>query len=272
MVRNPRPWVHNLFKVGAGGRTGWYLDTGIMILIVGNVIAVILETVDPLYTAYGYEFYLFEVVSVAIFSVEYLGRLWAATEHPEYSNPIRGRLRFALSPYMLIDLIAILPFFLGFLVDFRFLRAIRLLRFLRLFKLARYTESITLFATVLRKKKEDLVVTSTIGGVLLLLASSLMYFAERNAQPDAFGNIPEALWWGVVTLTTVGYGDVHPETVLGKVIGAAVAVIGIGLFALPASILASGFMEVATEDPEYACPHCGEWVTEDDLLERNRND
>lgn len=270
MFQESRHWVHNLFKVGAGGRLGWYLDTAIMLLILGNVLAVILETVDPLYVAYGYEFYLFEVVSVAVFSVEYLGRLWAATEHPEYSDPVRGRLRFALSPYMLIDLIAILPFFLGFLVDLRFLRAIRLLRFLRLFKLARYTESITLFATVLRRKKEDLVVASTVGGILLLLASSLMYFVERNAQPEAFSSIPEALWWGVVTLTTVGYGDVHPETAFGKAIGAIVAVIGIGLFALPASILAAGFMEVATEGPEYACPHCGEWVTEDDLLEHDR--
>ncbi|XVH30673.1 ion transporter [Haloferacaceae archaeon DSL9] len=267
MYRESRHWVHNLFKVGAGGRLGWYLDTVIMILILGNVVAVILETVDPLYTAYGYEFYLFEIVSVAVFSTEYIGRLWAATEHPEYSDPVRGRLRFALSPYMLIDMLAIVPFFLGFLVDLRFLRAIRLLRFLRLFKLARYTESITLFATVLRKKKADLVVTSTIGAILLLLASSLMYFAERAAQPEAFSSIPEALWWGVVTLTTVGYGDVHPVTTLGKVIGAAVAVIGIGLFALPASILASGFMEVAIEDREYSCPHCGELVSEDDLLD-----
>ena len=262
--RDTRYWVHGLFEVGAGGRLGLWIDWGIMLLIVANVLAVMLETVDPLFHAYGRAFFGFEVISVAIFSVEYLGRLWAATEHPEYSHPVWGRVRYALSPYMLIDFLAIAPFFFAALIDLRFLRALRLIRFLRLIKLARYSESLQLFVNAIRMKREELVITSIVGTIILLLSSSMMYFAERAAQPDVFSSIPAALWWGVITLTTVGYGDVHPVTPIGQALGAGVAVTGIGLFALPASILASGFIEAA-RDGTARCPHCGEEILEEDL-------
>jgi voltage-gated potassium channel len=263
-----RAYVYRMFDVGAGGRFGYYIDSFILVLIIANVVAVTLETVDPLYAAYGREFYGFELISVVIFSIEYLGRLWAATENPEYDHWFWGRLRFARTPYMIIDFLAIVPFFLGAIVDLRFLRMLRLFRFLRLFKLARYDESMVLFTRVIRRKKSDLVVTFSATGLLLLLASSVMYFVETEAQPEAFSSIPATLWWGVVTLTTVGYGDVHPITPLGQFFGAIVAVLGIGLFALPASILASGFIEAAgVEEDEIAadeelefgyCPCCGE--------------
>lgn len=263
-----RAYIYGLFDVGAGGRLGYYIDSFILILIIGNVIAVMLETVAPIYTAYGREFYGFELVSVAIFSTEYLGRLWTATEHPEYNHWLWGRIRFALTPYMIIDLLAIIPFFLSTIVDLRFLRMLRLFRFLRLFKLARYDDSMVLFTEVIRRKKSDLFVTFSATGLLLLLASSVMYFIETTAQPEAFSSIPATLWWGVVTLTTVGYGDVFPVTPLGRFFGAIVAILGIGLFALPASILASGFIEAAgveedelaaSEEPELVyCPCCGE--------------
>ncbi len=260
--KESRAWAHRIFKVGAGGRLGYTIDTAILILIVLNVLAVMLETVDPLHEAYGREFYGFELLSVVVFSIEYLGRLWAATELPEYAHPVWGRLRFAASPYMIVDLLAIVPFFFGAIVDLRFLRAIRLVRFLRLFKLARYDDSMVLFTDVIRRKRSDLVVTFSATGLLLLLASSVMYFIENEAQPEAFPSIPETLWWGVITLTTVGYGDVHPVTPLGQLFGAVVAVLGIGLFALPASILASGFIEAAGVDETDAelvyCPCCGE--------------
>lgn len=262
--RETRHWIHGLFEVGAGGRLGWYADYFIAALIVVNVVAVMLETVDPLFAAYGREFLAFEAISVTIFTIEYFGRLWAATEHPEYDHPIWGRLRYAVSPYMIIDLLAILPFLLGAIVDLRFLRALRLLRFLRLLKLARYSESIQLFFDALRLKREELVIASIVGTILLLVASGGMYFAERNAQPDAFSSIPAALWWGVVTLTTVGYGDVTPVTPLGQVLGAVVAVMGIGIFALPASILASGFIEAA-RGQTVRCPHCREEILKENL-------
>lgn len=265
-VRRARSWVHGLFEVGAGGRVGWYVDYVIMLLIVANVISVMLETVDPLYNTFTHQFFLFEALSVLVFSVEYIGRLWSATEHPKYRHPVMGRLRYAASPYMIIDLLAILPFFFGAFFDLRFLRALRLLRFFRLLKLARYTASIQFFVKAVKLKREELVITSFVGVILLLVASSLMYFAERAAQPDVFSSIPEALWWGVITLTTVGYGDVYPVTPLGKMLGATVAVIGIGLFALPASILASGFIEAARSEM-IQCPHCGEDILKGDLEE-----
>ncbi|WP_049891907.1 ion transporter [Natronococcus amylolyticus] len=262
--RETRSWVHGLFKVGAGGRTGGHIDHLIMGLIVLNVIAVMLETVDSLYASYATKFLWFEAISVAIFSIEYISRLWAATEHPDYQHPIWGRLRYAFSPYMIIDLLAILPFFFGAILDLRFLRALRLLRFLRLFKLARYSESIQLFVRVLQLKREELVITSVVGTIILLMSSSLMYFAERGAQPEEFSSIPASLWWGVITLTTVGYGDVTPVTPIGQVLGAVIAVTGIGLFALPASILASGFIEAARGKIDQ-CPHCGQEILEEDL-------
>lgn len=259
-----RRLVHGLFKVDSGGRMGWYVDYFIMVLILLNVVTVMLETVDWIYAVYARELYLVEVVSVAIFSVEYLGRLWAAPEHPDYSRPIRGRIRFALSPYMIVDLLAILPFFVGAFTDLRFLRALRLFRFLRLLKLARYSESLRLFVRALRMKREQLIITSIVGTILLLVSSSMMYFAERNAQPDEFSSIPAALYWGVITLTTVGYGDVTPVTTLGKALGMVVAITGIGVFALPASIMASGFIEAAKEKTT-RCPHCKREILEEDL-------
>lgn len=265
-LRDTRHWVHGLFKVGAGGKLGWYVDYFIISLIVVNVLAVMLETVDPLYAAYRWEFLVFEAVSVAIFTGEYLGRIWSATEHTDYQRPIVGRLQYAMSPFMLIDLLAILPFFVGAFIDFRFLRAIRLMRFLRLLKLTRYSKSLRLLITAVRLKREELAITSVIGTILLLISASLMYFAERGAQPEEFSSIPAALWWGVVTLTTVGYGDVTPETTIGRVIGMGVAVVGIGLFALPASILASGFIEAA-RGRFVRCPHCKKEILEENLEE-----
>lgn len=259
-----RKRTFDIFDAQAGGQLGRYVDWFIMVLIAANVAAVMIQTVDSIGTQYRAFFHWFEIVSVAIFSVEYLARIWSCTSTPEYSGVITGRLRFATRPMLIIDLLAIVPFFLGaFLVDLRFLRALRLLRFFRLLKIARYSESIQSLNRVLITKREDLVIAFSANMVLLLIASSIMYYIESDAQPDAFGSIPETLWWGVATLTTVGYGDVHPVTPLGKAVGAIVAVLGIGLFALPASMLASGFIEEAgrasTECgcPDY-CPNCGE--------------
>ncbi len=256
--------VNKLFTPQQGGSSGYFVDWFIMLLIAVNVIAVALETVDPLYASYESFFYWFEVVSVAIFSIEYVGRLWACTARETYSHPVFGRLNFGKRPMLIIDLLAILPFFLGPLLpaDLRFLRALRLVRFFRLFKLARYSESMLAFSHVYHRKKADLVVAFTVTLILLVVTSSLMYFIETAAQPDKFGSIPETLWWGVITLTTVGYGDVTPVTPLGQIFGGIVAMLGIGLFGLPASILASGFIEERMQkDSEISyCPHCGERI------------
>ena len=246
-----------------GGPAGIFVDWFIMLLIALNVAAVMLETVEPLADAYGTFFWWFEIFSVTIFTIEYVGRIWSAVEFKAYQGIISGRVRFASKFLLIIDLLAILPFYLMFFgvgIDLRFLRAVRLLRFLRLLKLARYSESMRAFGYVFYKKKEDLVLVVFINLILLILASSTMYFIENPHQPDQFSSIPETLYWGIITLTTVGYGDVVPATLLGQFFAGVIAILGIGLFALPASILAAGFLEEArgeVADFTY-CPHCGE--------------
>lgn len=217
----------------------------LMILIIGNGVAVILETVKPLEIKYSHIFYLFEVISVAVFTVEYLLRLWAITLHPDYKHPVKGRLRYSFTPMALIDLVAIVPFYLpfAFTIDLRIVRLLRLLRIFRLLKMTRYVESMRTFRNVFKAKKVELTLTLVLIFLLLILASSAMYAVENEAQPDKFSSIPETLWWGVITLTTIGYGDIYPVTPIGKVIGGIIAFLGIGLFALPAGILASGFSE-----------------------------
>lgn len=233
-------------------------------LIFLNVLAVILETEAKLQVRHQAFFRWFEIVSVIVFTVEYLLRLWSCTENPKYRHPLWGRLRFMLTPLAVIDLLAIMPFYIPMVIraDLRFLRALRLFRIFRLLKLGRYVKSLSTIKNVFKKKKEELFIATFAVLVLLVVASSLMYLAEREAQPDKFSSIPAAMWWGIATLTTIGYGDIYPVTLLGKVLGSLVAILGIGLFALPAGILASGFAgEIQRRDQEeMKCPHCGKVV------------
>jgi len=217
----------------------------LMLLIIANGLAVMLETVKELEIKYSRYFYLFELVSVAVFTLEYVLRLWAVTLDPVYKNPVGGRLRYVLTPMAFIDLAAILPFYLpiALTIDLRILRLLRLIRIFRLFKMTRYVESMRTFHNVFRAKKTELSLTLMLILLLLVFASSAMYAVENAAQPEKFSSIPETLWWGVITLTTIGYGDVYPITPLGKIIGGIIAFLGIGLFALPAGILASGFSD-----------------------------
>lgn len=235
-------------------------DIGMLILVFFNILAVVLETEEDLYSQYKTYFHYFEIFSVGVFTIEYILRLWTCTEHIKYKSPILGRLQYALLPSMLIDLLSFLPFYLPLGgMDLRFIRAVRLFRLFRLFKMGRYSQSLNKLTNVIKSKKEELVITLFSSIVLLIVASSLMYFIERESQPELFGSIPKAMWWGAVTLTTVGYGDVYPMTLLGRIIGAFIAVLGIGLFALPAGIIASGFAtELQKQKPEQnICPHCG---------------
>ncbi len=243
-------------------------NIGISILISINVLAVVLETEPSIYEPNKTLFDLFEYFSIAIFTLEYILRIWSCTVDPRFTNPITGRLRYALRFMSIIDLLAFLPFLVHLvlihtaIIDLRFIRVVRLFRLFRLLKMGRYSQSITKLGHVINKKKEELSITLFSGVIILVMASSIMYYVEHDAQPDAFSSIPSALWWGVVTLTTVGYGDVYPKTLLGKVIGAFVAVLGIGLFALPAGIIASGFaaeLEHNTPDP-MICPYCGKEI------------
>jgi voltage-gated potassium channel len=241
--------------------TSHIFDGLILSLIFLNVAAVILESVEAFEQRFHLAFEVFEIFSVVVFTLEYLARVWSCVESPRYAKPMRGRLRYFFHPLTLIDLLAILPFYLSFLpVDLRVLRMLRLLRIFRLAKLTRYSTSIRLFGRVFKDKKEELLLTCMLMLGLIVIVSSLMYFAEHDAQPDKFPDIPSTMWWSVVTLTTVGYGDIYPVTTIGKIFAGISAVLGIGMFALPTGILGASFVEEIQKQKagRKCCPHCGE--------------
>jgi voltage-gated potassium channel len=245
------------------------VDVTLVALILLNVVAVIVGSVKGVQEEYGTFLDAFEKFSVLIFTVEYLVRVWACTVDPRYSHPVWGRLRYMVSPMALIDLAAFLPFYLSFIhADLRFLRTLRLFSIFRLLKLTRYFESLQLLIRVVRSRAAELWITLGVMGILLVLAASLIYYAEHDTQPDAYPDIPSSMWWSVVTLTTVGYGDIYPKSPAGKVLGACVATLGIGLFALPTAILGSGFLEEIQKRNKAkkprCCPHCGKELPDDD--------
>jgi len=228
-------------------------------LILLNIAALILETVREVSLVLGFWLKAFEWLSVSIFTVEYLARLWVGG--PQRVGGLAGRLRYALTPLMLVDLVAILPVYLPLLLpaDLIFLRALRLMRLMRVLKLGRYSEAIQIFCRVVVHKKEQLVVACIAVVILLIISSSLMYYFENETQPEAFSSIPQSMWWAIVTMTTVGYGDVYPVTGMGRLLASVIALLGIAMFAVPAGILSAGFVEHGEtgKTDSAACPHCG---------------
>lgn len=243
-----------------GDRASRLFDIFLVTLIVTNILAVILATVPSIDAALRGFLWRFELISVTLFSAEYILRVWTAVEMKRYRHPITGRLKYMCSRMAVIDLLAILPFYIPALipVDLRFLRALRLFRLLRLLKIGRYSKAMMIVGAIFRRKRPELTITFVIMFVLLIITASLMYYVEHDAQPGEFGSIPETLWWSICTLTTVGYGDVVPVTWLGKVCGGFIALLGIGMFALPAGILASGFEEELSRRKavSVSCPFC----------------
>lgn len=248
-------------------RSARLFDNGIALLIFLNVSAIVLESFEPLHTRYAAAFHAFELFSIAVFSLEYLARLVTADlKYPQLSTS-KAIGTYMLSPMALIDLLAVLPAYLHLLIpfDLRILRILRLLRLARLFKLKRYMRSLQLIQEVVTEKRAELSATVFVSFIVLVVSSTLMYYVERDEQPDAFPNIVAAFWWAICTLTTVGYGDVVPVTVGGKIISSIIAVLGIGLVALPTGILSASFIEKLTRkdgDPEQCCPHCGKEIRE----------
>lgn len=245
-----------------GDRASRLFDVIIITLIVLNILAVILETVPSLHARFATGFRVFEAVSVLVFSCEYALRIWSCVEDQRFSRPLSGRLRFALHPLPLFDLVAILPFFLTFTtLDLRTLRALRILRLATILKTARYIRAFRHFSAALDRKKEELTLATGLMFVLLIIASAVMFFAEHDAQPEKFSSIPASMWWAVATLTTVGYGDIYPVTIVGKIAGAVIAVMGIGFFTLPTAILSAGLVESMREAKTHkTCPHCGKRI------------
>lgn len=251
MKTDPRPGAESLKRrvfrmleaASPDDRLGLLCDWVMIALILANVAAAVAETVAVLSARYGGAFRAFEIFSVAVFTIEYAARLWVCTEHISLKDygPIKARLRFAVGPFAVIDLIAILPFYLALFLPAADLRVLRVFRLLRLFKLARYSPALATLWRVLVDERRALAAALIIMLGLLTLSATAMYYAERAAQPAVFGSIPSAMWWALATLTTVGYGDVVPVTTLGRAIGGLVMIFGLGMFALPIGIIASGF-------------------------------
>jgi voltage-gated potassium channel len=243
-----------------GNRLSRIFDVFILSLIFLNVIAVIIGSVAFVQQEYGDLLDLFEAVSVLVFTVEYVARLWSCTFDARFQHSLVGRLTFMFQPMPLIDLVAIAPFYLPFLgIDLRSLRALRLLRIVRVAKVGRYYTSLTLIKNVFNSKKEELILTSAVMVLLVVVSSSILYYCENPVQPDSFSSIPATMWWAIATLTTVGYGDMYPVTAFGKFFACIIAVTGIGMFALPTGILGAGFVEEIQKrksEPKI-CPHCG---------------
>lgn len=236
-------------------------DLVVILLIILNVIAVVIEPSikNP---ALLQGLHRFEIVSVIIFTTEYLLRIWVADMwYPKRGKAI-ARLLFILSPMAMIDLAAILPFYLPFLIsiDLRVVRLLRLFRLFRVLKINRYTTALSTLVKVIKDKADQLVSALFVSLVLLIISSVLMFNVERTVQPEKFTDVFDAMWWAVATLTTVGYGDIYPLTLVGRILSSVIAFLGIGIVAIPTGIIASGFTEQVQNkqhDQKNFCPYCG---------------
>ena len=245
MTRTLRQRIYQIFHEPDPADPITLIDNYLVpVLIAIDVAALILESFDSCRQQYAVLFHGSELTVIAVFTLEYGLRLWSCVENPAFAQPLWGRLRYVQTAFALVDLAAFLPFYALNLMPVSWAAiASPFFRLLRLLKLTRYSESTQIFFRVLRDKRDELLTTLFVVLTLLVVASSLMYFIERQAQPQEFASIPAAMWWGVITLTTVGYGDVHPITPLGKFLSAILAFLGIGVFALPARDIAAAFSD-----------------------------
>ncbi len=261
-----RKWIYNLLEPSAtGSRVAKTIELLLIFLIFLNIVAIILESVKEINDAYGSFFHNLESFSVILFTIEYVLRVWTAPENPKYQKINLPRTRYVFSGMSLVDLFSILPYYLTLVVSFlpidlRFMRAIRLFRLIRVLKIARYLKALNMIQAVLRERKEQIILSVMFIVFLLIIVSTVMFYIEHDGQPEMFSSIPATMWWGIETLTTVGYGDMVPKTSIGRLLGGMISILGIGLFALPAGILSSGLTDQlhnSNKKKSKRCPHCG---------------
>jgi len=283
MYRKFKQIIFEVIQPAENGRIASKIfDLTILGFILLSVISVFITTFD-LPREYQKSLQQIEHISLIVFSAEYLLRIWTADLlYPEYGF-FRSRIRYVFSGMALIDLLAILPFYLPMFLPVNLIgiRAIRLVRLLRLLKLNRYSDALASIGAVFKSKSKEIFASLFFVFILLVVASLLIYYAEHDTQPEQFQNAFSGLWWAVATLTTVGYGDIYPITPIGRFLGAIIALLGIGMVAVPTSILSAGFMEVlhksvetpsndekkdpeppaeeksASETAKKYCPYCG---------------
>ena len=273
MYRKFKQIVFEVIQPAAAGKIASKIfDLIILIFILLSVISVFITTFelpDHIQTVLLW----IEICSVIVFTAEYLLRIWTADLLYPGCGFFRSRIKYVFSPMAVIDLLAILPFYLPMFLPMNLLgiRAVRLVRLLRIFKMNRYFEALSSIADVFKSKSREIFASLFFVMILLVVASLLIYYAEHDAQPKQFQNAFSGLWWAVATLTTVGYGDIYPITPLGRILGAIIAILGIGMVAVPTSILSAGFVEYLEKDnsdpsaddektssrEKKFCPYCG---------------
>jgi voltage-gated potassium channel len=264
MYHQTKHKVHVLLHPELGeSKADKFINIFIITLIILNVIAVMVETIPGVLDKYGSYFDWFDRISVYIFTIEYVLRVWSCTHDPRYRGSIKGRLKYMFTPGAIIDLLAFLPYYIHVIVglDLRMLRILRLLRFFRLFRLTAYTRSAQMIFNVFKSRINELMLSLVLVLFLIIIASCLLYFAEHlHPENKGFTSIPATLWWAVVTLTTTGYGDMYPITTVGKILAGMIMLAGVAFFALPAGIITAGFLEeikFVRKFKGHNCPHCG---------------
>lgn len=239
---NPTPTSGDLHHI---------IDHVIVVLVLLSVISIILETVPWIHKPFQAEFYAIEIFTVVIFSLEYIGRLYSCCEIPKYQEPIVGRIKYIFTVGALIDLVAVLPFFIGLAFHEEFdLRFLRVFRLSRLLKITRYTGTLNTMYKAIYRERRVLFAAAFMMILLVILTASLGFEFEHAAQPDKFDTIPDAMYWAVITLASVGYGDLTPITPMGKAMTVVISLIGIGIFAIPAGLMASAFTDQLRIDRE----------------------
>ncbi|QDK98094.1 ion transporter [Acinetobacter tandoii] len=230
---------NNLHNEDYESRFSRGLNIFLIALIMSNAAAVLIESIQKYYVQYHDFFYYFELFSIFVFTLEYILRFWSIAEADSFESPWTNRMKWVTSGGAIIDLLAILPAYLNFFVHFD-LRFLRIVRLLRLLKLTRYFVSLQILLRVIEREKGSFQAVIFILMIMIIMAAAGVYLIESRVQPEVFSSIPASMWWAVVTLTTVGYGDVTPVTPLGRFLGALITILGVGLAALPAGILANG--------------------------------
>jgi voltage-gated potassium channel len=248
----PRDWraglrrrCYEILERGSvGDRTSLLVDRLLILLIIVNLVSVALESMPELASSYGAWFEAIELVSLVVFTLEYGLRIWVAVEHRPYRHQSawRGRWNYLKSAAGIVDLLAVLPFWFALLFPAD-LRAILVVRAIRFLKIARYSPAMRSLLEVLYRERRALFGCVVILTGATFIAASLMHLVEGRAQPDKFGTVPDAMWWAIVTLGTIGYGDVVPVTAVGKLIAGVTIFMGLIMVALPVGIIASGFAE-----------------------------
>ena len=256
-----------LEPTGHSGRLHTYIDNFIVFWIALSITCVVFETVASVHALFATEFMVIDVIAFTIFSIEYVARVYSAPENPKYKHLRMPHWAHVRTGQAIIDLLTILPFILESLLsqhlDLRFLRVFRLMRML---KLTRYTSAMeTLYKVVLREW-QIIFASVFVMMLLVVLTASLGYLFEHPAQPDKFENIPQSIYWAVVTLASVGYGDISPITPMGRALTVVLALLGIGIFAIPAGLLASAFTDQLRIDRD-AFKHRLMMAYEDGLLD-----